>query len=345
MTPRDIATLRAAGFHAFLVGEHLMKSGDPAAPCESWLPHDSSRFAASPNAEDAAAPSTRAQTPSASISIRAVRATSRRNRRREIPTTWGVRRVGIFVNESRDRIAEIARIAALDIAQLHGEKPSPVIPRTSPSGKRAGHRRFELRARRRSECRGHAARWPRRRTLWRPGQPSIGPSRAPPASASSSPEASMRQTSPKRSPSLAPGESMRARASKPRPGKRTTPKCKHSFKPRIGRPFSTTVMTPQPDTGGHFGPYGGRFVPEVLMAPVEELEQAYLEARADPTFKPSWPICCATTPDARRRFITPSGSAKHGRRAHLAEARRPAAHRRAQDQQLHSARRCWHAHG
>jgi indole-3-glycerol phosphate synthase len=28
---RDIATLRAAGYQAFLVGEHLMKSGDPAA--------------------------------------------------------------------------------------------------------------------------------------------------------------------------------------------------------------------------------------------------------------------------------------------------------------------------
>ena len=27
----DIARLRAAGYHAFLVGEHLMKSGDPAA--------------------------------------------------------------------------------------------------------------------------------------------------------------------------------------------------------------------------------------------------------------------------------------------------------------------------
>jgi len=26
---------------------------------------------------------------------------------------------------------------------------------------------------------------------------------------------------------------------------------------------------------GRFGPYGGRFVPEVLMAPLEELEQAY----------------------------------------------------------------------
>jgi indole-3-glycerol phosphate synthase len=28
---RDIATLRGAGYTAFLVGEHLMKSGDPAA--------------------------------------------------------------------------------------------------------------------------------------------------------------------------------------------------------------------------------------------------------------------------------------------------------------------------
>ena len=44
-------------------------------------------------------------------------------------------------------------------------------------------------------------------------------------------------------------------------------------------------MTSQPDSTGHFGPYGGRFVPEVLMAPLEELEQAYLKAIADPTFQ------------------------------------------------------------
>ena len=44
-------------------------------------------------------------------------------------------------------------------------------------------------------------------------------------------------------------------------------------------------MTTQPDPGGHFGPYGGRYVPEVLMAPVEELEHAYLEARDDPAFQ------------------------------------------------------------
>ena len=44
-------------------------------------------------------------------------------------------------------------------------------------------------------------------------------------------------------------------------------------------------MSPQPDSAGHFGPYGGRFVPEVLMAPIEELERAYLEARQDPAFQ------------------------------------------------------------
>jgi len=44
-------------------------------------------------------------------------------------------------------------------------------------------------------------------------------------------------------------------------------------------------MTPQPDHTGHFGPYGGRFVPEVLMAPIEELECAYLAAREDPAFQ------------------------------------------------------------
>ncbi len=34
-----------------------------------------------------------------------------------------------------------------------------------------------------------------------------------------------------------------------------------------------------------FGAYGGRFVPETLMSPIEELEQAYLQARDDPAFQ------------------------------------------------------------
>jgi len=45
------------------------------------------------------------------------------------------------------------------------------------------------------------------------------------------------------------------------------------------------MMTSQPDATGHFGPYGGRFVPEVLMAPLEELERAYLQAAVDPQFQ------------------------------------------------------------
>jgi tryptophan synthase beta chain len=40
-----------------------------------------------------------------------------------------------------------------------------------------------------------------------------------------------------------------------------------------------------PDALGHFGPYGGRYVPEILMSPLEELERAYGEARQDPTFE------------------------------------------------------------
>src|SRR5438270_909058 len=40
-----------------------------------------------------------------------------------------------------------------------------------------------------------------------------------------------------------------------------------------------------PDALGHFGPYGGRYVPEVLMSPLEELEQAYAAARKDPEFQ------------------------------------------------------------
>jgi tryptophan synthase beta chain len=37
----------------------------------------------------------------------------------------------------------------------------------------------------------------------------------------------------------------------------------------------------QPDAGGHFGNYGGRFVPETLMAPLEELTESYYAARDD----------------------------------------------------------------
>lgn len=40
-----------------------------------------------------------------------------------------------------------------------------------------------------------------------------------------------------------------------------------------------------PDARGHFGPYGGRFVAETLMAPLEELATAYADARQDSEFQ------------------------------------------------------------
>jgi tryptophan synthase beta chain len=43
-------------------------------------------------------------------------------------------------------------------------------------------------------------------------------------------------------------------------------------------------MRRDPDARGYFGEFGGRFVPETLVAPVEELERAYLIARDDPAF-------------------------------------------------------------
>jgi tryptophan synthase beta chain len=40
-----------------------------------------------------------------------------------------------------------------------------------------------------------------------------------------------------------------------------------------------------PDTTGHFGPYGGRFVPETLIHALDELEAEYARAREDRAFQ------------------------------------------------------------
>lgn len=44
-------------------------------------------------------------------------------------------------------------------------------------------------------------------------------------------------------------------------------------------------LVTQPDARGHFGPYGGMYVPETLMAPLTDLAHAYARARKDPKFK------------------------------------------------------------
>ena len=48
--------------------------------------------------------------------------------------------------------------------------------------------------------------------------------------------------------------------------------------------MDATPVKTVPDSRGRYGPYGGRFVPETLMAAIAELEAAYDEARRDPAF-------------------------------------------------------------
>ena len=48
-----------------------------------------------------------------------------------------------------------------------------------------------------------------------------------------------------------------------------------------------------PDAQGHFGLYGGKFVPETLMPALSELESAYVQACADPDFQSQFhELCC-----------------------------------------------------
>ena len=51
------------------------------------------------------------------------------------------------------------------------------------------------------------------------------------------------------------------------------------------RPEISDLRSHMPDSLGHWGKYGGRFVPETLMAPLEELTAAYLASRDDESFQ------------------------------------------------------------
>lgn len=45
------------------------------------------------------------------------------------------------------------------------------------------------------------------------------------------------------------------------------------------------ALQTMPDSRGRYGPFGGRYVPETLVAPLDELEQAYAKARSDKSFQ------------------------------------------------------------
>ncbi|MCL4534759.1 MAG: tryptophan synthase subunit beta [Bacteroidetes bacterium] len=51
------------------------------------------------------------------------------------------------------------------------------------------------------------------------------------------------------------------------------------------RSVSGSILSALPDQRGHFGPYGGKFVPETLMPALAELEAAYTDAQGDAAFQ------------------------------------------------------------
>ena len=155
-------------------------------------------------------------------------------------------------------------------------------------------------------------------------------------------EGSDRITWPRRSGRRSHGAWMRARELERAPGWKDHEKMRRFVRAALG----IYMIVSQPDASGHFGPYGGRYVPEVLMAPLEELEQAYLEARSDRGVP-------SRTDDLLENYAgrpTPLYFARAAereprRRADLSQARRPAAHGRAQDQQRAGPGAARQAHG
>jgi tryptophan synthase beta chain len=49
--------------------------------------------------------------------------------------------------------------------------------------------------------------------------------------------------------------------------------------------MSVAASSTVPDARGHFGPYGGRYVPETLMHPLQELEAEFFRSQQDPEFQ------------------------------------------------------------
>src|SRR5881392_3859048 len=94
----------------------------------------------------------------------------------------------------------------------------------------------------------------------------------------------------------------------------------------------SSVTTSEPDEHGHWGKFGGRYVPETLVAPLDELTKEFTRARHDADF---W----RELDQLLRNYCGRPTPLFHGRRlrarrrgANLPEARRSFAHWRAQDQ-------------
>ena len=63
-----------------------------------------------------------------------------------------------------------------------------------------------------------------------------------------------------------------------------------------------------PNQPGRFGVYGGRYVPETLMAALEELEREYDKARNETSnLRHGWTNCCELMRDVLLRYFSRGG--------------------------------------
>ena len=97
-------------------------------------------------------------------------------------------------------------------------------------------------------------------------------------------------------------------------------------------PPMQNVLTQVPDATGHFGPYGGMFVPETLMAPLHELTAEYEEPKR-PGVSSELKFLLEEYAGRPTPLYFAERLTRPRRCEDLAQARGPAPHRRAQDQQ------------
>ena len=81
-----------------------------------------------------------------------------------------------------------------------------------------------------------------------------------------------------------------------------------------------------PDQRGRFGPFGGRFVPETLMAALEELDRSYQEARTDESFQRELDFLSSTYVGRPTPLYFAKGLTKHSGGAKIYLKREDLAH-------------------
>ena len=253
--------------------------------------------------------------------------------------------VGVFVDQSVGRgVAAIADAVELDAIQLHGHENRQRLCGAGTPVDQVGRRPRSIRRRPRPTacrparrcCSTHTTRVRRGGT----GQTidwtvAATIARAAAGDSVRRPDAGNRRRGrPCRS---ARTPSMCRRASNQRPAERIRRSCGRSL-PHFARYERHPVAVrsaADPDARGYYGAYGGRFVPETLVAPIEELRSRLLpRPRGRRVPRRSWRSCCATMSGGRRRSTKHRRLSRSARRrAHHPQARGSRAYRRAQDQQ------------